>query len=68
MKLQQSEQTVVTLANASELVRNITQGVLGNDVADTVNGAPINSDMINNLATVEFQKSMSKFLKKGAQQ
>lgn len=66
MKLRQSEQTVVTLANAGELVRNITQGVLGDDVADTLNGTPINRDVTTALAQVTFQQSVSKYIN-GAQ-
>lgn len=63
MKLRQTEQTVTTLANASELVRNIAQGVVGNEVADTLNGTPLNRDTIQGLAAVEFQKAVSKYTK-----
>lgn len=66
MKLRQSEQTVVTLANAGELVKNITQCVIGNEVADTLNGSPLNGNVILGLAQSKFQQSVSKYLIAGA--
>lgn len=63
MKLRQSQQTLVTLANASEMVRNIATGVLGNEVSDTLNGTPINRNVIQALSQVQFQKAVSVYLK-----
>ena len=57
-----SENTLVVLANAGELVRNIAQGVIGNDVADTFNGSPLTRGIIYNLAQTEFQAALSKTL------
>lgn len=61
MKLRQSEQTVVTLANADELVFNIAKGVVGNAVADSIAGNPLNRETILSLANLEFQKAVSKY-------
>lgn len=66
MKLQQSESTVTTLANAGELVRNIVQEVVGNEVADTIEGNPITRDLIQGVAQVKFQGAVSKYLTAGA--
>ncbi len=55
MKLISSLQTVVTLANASELVCNIAQEVLGNDVADAVGGNVLTQDAVRALALSQFQ-------------
>ena len=63
MKLQQSEKTLVVLANATELVRNIAQGVIGNEVADTFNGSPLTRGVIYQLAQAQFQAAASPFLK-----
>ena len=57
-----SERTLVTLANASELVANVAQGVLGNEVADTFCGSPLTRSMIQNLAQTVFQSKASPFL------
>lgn len=63
MKLQQSEKTIVTLANASELVRNIAQGVIGNEVADTFNGSSLTRGIIYQSAQAQFQAAAAPFLK-----
>lgn len=55
MQFRESEQTLTTLANASELVRVIAQGVVGNEIADTLNGAPIVRSTIFNIAQTRFQ-------------
>lgn len=62
MKHRESEKTVVVLANASDLVRNISQGVIGNEVADTFNGSPITRGVLHNLAQVKFQAALSKHI------
>jgi hypothetical protein len=62
MKLQQSSTTVLTLANASELVCRIAQGVVGNDVADTFNGTPLTRGTLYQLAQTEFQNALGKHL------
>ena len=62
MKMPQSEQTLVTLANASELVNNIAQGILGNEVADTFAGSPLSRTVIYNLAQTQFQATLAKHM------
>jgi len=60
MKNRESEQTVVVLANAGDLVLRISQQVLGNEVADTFNGSPLNAALIQNLAQTKFQQAITK--------
>lgn len=62
MKSQQSTQTLVTLANAGELVNQIAQGVMGNEVADTFGGSPLSHAIVYNLAQTQFQSAVSKHL------
>jgi hypothetical protein len=61
MKLIETQQTVVVLANAAELVRCIAQGVIGNEVADTFGGSPLTRDTLYNLAQTKFQQATAKF-------
>lgn len=61
MKLKQSEQTLVTLANATQLVRNIAQGVLGNDIASTFAGSDITRQVIDNNAQSHFQAAVAPY-------
>jgi len=62
MQNKQSETTLVTLANAAELVRHIVQGIVGNEVADTLNGSPLTRQVIYDFAQSEFQSSVAKYL------
>lgn len=62
MQLLQSERTLVTLANASELVNNIAQGVLGNEVADTFGGSPLTHAIVYTLAQTQFQAAVAKYI------
>ena len=62
MKHYESEQTLVTLANASEQVVRVSQQVIGNEVADTFNGSPLTTDLLHHLAQTTFQGSLSKHL------
>jgi hypothetical protein len=63
MKTPQSVQTAAALANGAELVFNIAQGVLGNEVADTVNGQPLTRQAIYDTAQTQFQAVASNLLK-----
>ena len=58
----ETERTVVTLANASELVLCVTQCVVGNEIADTFNGSPLSRGLIHNLAQSTFQSAVGKYL------
>ena len=60
MKHLESERTLVTLANASELVISITQNVVGNDIADTFNGSPLSRELIHSLAQTSFRAAINK--------
>lgn len=62
MKNRESEQTLVTLANGMELVRVVTQGVVGNDVADTIAGSQLTNDVINEIALARFQANLKPIL------
>ncbi|WP_233874995.1 hypothetical protein [Paraburkholderia adhaesiva] len=62
MKSHESEKTLVTLANATTLVRSIVQGVVGNDLADTFAGTPLTNDVIDQLAQARFQAAVQQYL------
>lgn len=62
MKYPESERTVVTLANASEIVVAVTQCIAGNEIADTFKGSPLSRELIHTLAQTTFQSSLSKYL------
>ncbi|WP_144106710.1 hypothetical protein [Paraburkholderia sp. BCC1886] len=62
MKNRESEKTLVTLANATKLVRTVVQGVIGNDVADSIAGAALTSDVIDQLAQANFQAAVQPYL------
>lgn len=62
MQFRESEKTLTTLGNGSELVRAIAQGVVGNEVADTINGSPLTRSIIFNLAQTRFQAHLGKYL------
>ena len=62
MKLRESQETLVTLANASELVANIAQAVVGNDIADTFDGSPLTRAVLHDLSMTKFQAALSKQL------
>ncbi len=67
MQTQVSQQalnnTMATLGNANELVRFVAQEVVGNEVADTINGSPISQSTIYSLASSAFMKHLDKFRK-----
>lgn len=59
MKNQQSERSIVTVANALELVGCVAQNTLGNIVADSFAGSPLTRDVINSIVLVQLQKAAS---------
>lgn len=59
MKLQQSSQTVVALANGAELANNIIQEVIGNDVADTLEGNALTTTAVTGLIMSHFQTKLN---------
>lgn len=62
MKHASSQQTLTTLANGAELVNAIVQGVVGNEVADTLNGSPLSRGVVYNLSNTQFQAAVAKYL------
>jgi hypothetical protein len=62
MKNRESEVTLVTVANAAELTRVIVQGVVGNDIADTIAGAPLTTDIIQQIALAKLQDATKTYL------
>lgn len=63
MKDKNTFETVVTLSNAAELVTVLAQGVLGNEVADTLHGSPLTRSVIYNQAMVRFQNAINQKVK-----
>lgn len=59
MKFADSQTTLTTLANASELVASVVQEVVGNDLADTINGTPLTRTVIYNLAQSKIQSVLA---------
>jgi hypothetical protein len=62
MKMQGSEQTLVVLANAGELVSAIANEVMGNEVADSFAGSPLTRGIVYNMAQTQFKSTVSKYL------
>jgi hypothetical protein len=62
MKNRESEKTLVALANAQELVRVVVQGVVGNDVADTIAGSPLTGEIINQITLSQIQAPLQQYL------
>ena len=62
MKHPESERTLVSLANASELVIGITHSIVGNEIADTFNGSQISRELLHKLAQTTFQTTLSKYI------
>ena len=62
MNVQDRDMTRVTLANASELVTHIVLGVVGNDVADSIEGQPLTRDAISSLAQARFKGALQPHL------
>jgi hypothetical protein len=49
----------VVLTNAAELAVGIILNVVGNDVADNINGTRVGSTMLNNIIQARFQHSLN---------
>lgn len=62
MKSMQSEQTVTTLANALELSRCVVQEVLGNEVADSLNGSPLTRQTLYHLVGARIQANLGVYV------
>lgn len=62
MQLRDSQQTLVTLANAAELACCIAKEVMGNEVADTLNGSELTRSALHSLAMAHFQRQFASYL------
>ena len=60
MKHKETERTIVTLANASELVVCVIQNIVGNEIADTINGSPLTREAVHHIAQTQFQSALNK--------
>lgn len=54
--------TLITLANANELVSNVVLAVVGNEISDTINGAPLTKDAIHAMVQSHIQLSVNKYI------
>lgn len=63
MGIKDTEMSLRTLGNASELVAAIAQEVVGNDVADSINGSVITRDVVYQLAQSQFAARLSNLTK-----
>lgn len=59
MQMAQSQETVVTLANAAELAATVVCGVVGNELADTIAGSPVTRQTVYDLALAKFQNRLN---------
>lgn len=61
MKNPDSKITLATLANVNEIVRHITQEIMGNDLANSIGGSPLTRSMIYNLVQSRVRVNFSRF-------
>lgn len=59
MKYQNSITSVVTLANAAELVARASEQVMGQQSTQTFAGSPLNKEMLLQLSVSNFNKTIS---------
>lgn len=65
--LSQSKQTVQTIANAIALATAVAQKVAGNEVANTLNGLPVNKAAMDELIGSRINANFSNLTSKGVQ-
>lgn len=61
MKNANSSVTLATLANTNELVRNITQEVMGNEISNTIGNTPVTRTMIYSLVQSRIRVNFSRY-------
>ena len=61
MKNQNSKTTLAVLANVNELVRHITQEIMGNDLANSIGDTPLTRSMIYSLVQSRIRVNFSRF-------
>ena len=64
MNNRETERTVVTLGNGVDLVAQIAKQVIGDEVADMYDGAPLSNDVIHRLAAVKFKSRLADHVEK----
>lgn len=65
--LTQSKQTVQTIANGIALVTAVVQQLAGNEVANTLNGVPVNMSVLDELAGSRIHAHFSNYTSKEVQ-
>lgn len=61
MKNANSNVTLASLANANELVRHITQEIMGNEISNTIGNAPVTRTMIYSLVQSRIRVNFSRY-------
>lgn len=56
------ETTLKTLGNAVELATSVVQDVVGNDIADSLNGTPLTNVLIADVVESRFTAELAKYL------
>lgn len=64
--LTQSKDTVNTVANAVSLATAIVQRLAGNEVANTLDGAPVNRQVLDQLIASRINANLANRTRKGA--
>lgn len=59
MKYKESQRTLATLACANALANALAMDIIGNEVADTLEGQPITRPIIDNLQQTAIQKAVA---------
>lgn len=59
MKNRESERSLVTVANAIDLVCHVTKNVVGGDVADSFDGSALTYSVLRKLAASNFQATLA---------
>lgn len=65
--LPQSKQTVQTIANATALATAVVNQIAGNEVANTLNGSPVNKAALDELIGSRIHANFSNYTSKGVQ-
>jgi hypothetical protein len=65
--LKQSKSTVLTIANATALASSIVHEIAGNEVANTLNGKPVNKSALADLIGSRVHANFSNYTSKATQ-
>ena len=60
MGTKETQTSLKTLGNAAELVCGIVQEIVGNDIADSINGSPLTRESIYQLTHSQFGAQFAK--------